>query len=225
MSIDHVGHRQRVKNKFLKSDPENYEDYELLELLLFHVVPRRDVKPLAKKLLRSFGSIKALIACDVCNLLEVEGANTNMYVIFALIKELSRRMIIDKEVKKENILGAWSAVVDYLKSHMGNNSIEQFRILFLNKKNALIADEVQTLGTIDQTAIYPREVIRKSLFYGAGALILVHNHPSGNPKPSKADIELTKVIVKACAPFDISVHDHVIIGGNKIFSFKSNLLL
>jgi len=225
MSIDHVGHRQRVKNKFLKSDPENYEDYELLELLLFHVVPRRDVKPLAKKLLRSFGSIKALIACDVCNLLEVEGANTYMYVIFALIKELSRRMIIDKEVKKENILGAWSAVVDYLKSHMGNNSIEQFRILFLNKKNVLIADEVQTLGTIDQTAIYPREVIRKSLFYGAGALILVHNHPSGNPKPSKADIELTKVIVKACAPFDISVHDHVIIGGNKIFSFKSNLLL
>lgn len=225
MSIDHVGHRQRVKNKFLKSDHEKYEDYELLELLLFHVIPRRDVKPLAKKLLRCFSSIKALVACDICNLLEVEGTNKNIYVILALIKELSRRMLLDNDVKKENILSAWSAVVDYLKSHMGNNAVEQFRILFLNKKNVLIADEVQTLGTIDQTAIYPREVIRKSLFYGAGALILVHNHPSGNPKPSKADIELTKIIVKACAPFDISVHDHVIIGKNKIFSFKSNLLL
>jgi DNA repair protein RadC len=222
---DYVGHRQRVKNKFLKSNPETLEDYELLEILLFSCIPRKDVKPIAKKLLKEFGGLAALINSDIYNLRQMPDTTNSMYISFAVIKELFRRMLINDEVKKENILSSWNALVDYLKAHMGNNSVEQFRVLFLNKKNILIADEVQSQGTIDQTAIYPREIIRRSLFHGAGAIILVHNHPSGNPNPSKADIELTKTMVQACAPFSITVHDHVIIGKNKIFSFKSNLLL
>jgi DNA repair protein RadC len=141
------------------------------------------------------------------------------------MKEIFRRTLIAPVIRDENILSSWDSLVEYLKVHMGNNQIEQFRVLFLNKKNLLIADEIQTHGTIDQTAIYPREIIRKCLFHGASAIILVHNHPSGNPNPSKADIELTKVIANVCAPFNIAVHDHVIVGGNKIFSFKSNFLL
>jgi DNA repair protein RadC len=222
---DFAGHRQRVKNKFLKSNPESLEDYELLEILLFSAAPRKDVKPIAKKLLQEFGNLKSIVNCDLYNLSQLPGTNTSMYISFAIIKEIFRRILISKDIKQENILSSWNAVVDYLKVHMGDNSTEQFRVLFLNKKNVLIVDEIQSYGTIDQTAIYPREIIRKSLFHGAGAIILVHNHPSGNPNPSKADIELTKVIVQACAPFNIVVHDHVIVGKNKIFSFKSNLLL
>lgn len=223
-SVDHLGHRQRVKERFIKSNPEIFGDYELIELLLFSAIPRRDVKPLAKKLLKEFGSLRALVHCDIYKLLQIPGTNKNVYITFALIKEISRRLLLVDELK-ENVLSSWDSVIDYLKAHMGNNMTEQFRVLFLNKKNILIADEVQSSGTIDQTAIYPREIIRKGLFYGAGAIILVHNHPSGNPKPSKADIELTNIIVKACKPFDITVHDHIIIAKNKTFSFKSNLLL
>jgi DNA repair protein RadC len=221
----YFGHRQRVKNKFLKSNPENLEDYELLEILLFSALPRKDVKPIAKKLLQEFTSLKALLNCDIYTFLQVDGVNQSMYIIFAAIKELQRRVMIDNNLKDISILNSWNALLDYLKMHMGGNTTEQFRTLFLNKKNILIADEVQSNGTIDQTAIYPREIIRKCLFYGAAAVILVHNHPSGNPAPSQADILLTKKIVQACEPLDIKVHDHLIIGRNKIFSFKSNLLL
>lgn len=222
---EYCGHRQRVKNKFLKSNPEIFEDYELLEIMLFSCVPRKDVKPIAKKLLQEFGNLKAIINCDIYKFSQISGTTESMYVIFSVIKEIYRRILLHKDLKQENILCSWDSLVDYLKAHIGNNQIEQFRVLFLNKKNILIADEIQTTGTIDQTAIYPREIIRKCLFHGAGAIILVHNHPSGNPNPSKADIELTKLISKACEPFNISLHDHIIVGGNKIFSFKSNFLL
>jgi DNA repair protein RadC len=225
LNTHYFGHRQRVKNKFLKSNPETLEDYELLEILLFGAVPRKDVKPIAKKLLQEFGDLKALINCDIYSLLQVADTNQSMYIIFAAIKELYRRVILHNNLKEKNILNSWNALVDYLKMHMGNNTTEQFRVLFLNKKNILIADEIQSNGTIDQAAIYPREIIRKCLFYGAGAVILVHNHPSGNPNPSQADIALTKTIVQACEPLDIRVHDHLIIAQNRIFSFKSNLLL
>jgi DNA repair protein RadC len=221
----HFGHRQRVKSRFLKSNPENLQDYELLEILLFYALPRRDVKPIAKKLLQEFTNLKALINCDIYTLLQIDGANQNMYIIFAAIKELQRRVMLNCNLKNNNVLSSWNALLDYLKVHMGSNTTEQFRTLFLNKKNILIADEVQSNGTIDQTAIYPREIIRKCLFYGAAAIILVHNHPSGNPQPSQADILLTKKISQACEPLDIKVHDHLIIGQNKIFSFKSNLFL
>ena len=219
------GHRQRVKDKFLKSSAESLEDYELLEIVLFSSFPRRDVKPIAKKLLKEFGSLKAIINCDLYNFMQLEFVNKSMYISFAVIKEILRRVLMDNGQKQESILSSWHSLVDYLKIHIGNNHTEQFRVLFLNKKNILIADEVQTSGTIDQTAIYPREIIRRCLFHGAASLILVHNHPSGNPNPSRSDIELTKIIVQACEPFGISVHDHVVVAGNKIFSFKSNLLL
>jgi DNA repair protein RadC len=224
--MDHnTGHRQRVKNKFLKSNPESLEDYELLEILLFGAIPRKDVKPIAKKLLHQFGNIKTVINSDLYSLTQLPEVSKSVYVNFATVKEIFRRILLGDEVKRENILSSWNALVDYLRIHIGNNLTEQFRVLFLNKKNILIADEVQSHGTIDQTAIYPREIIRKSLFHCAAAIILVHNHPSGNPNPSKSDIESTKAIVQACKPFDIAVHDHVIISKNQIFSFKANLLL
>ena len=135
---DYVGHRQRVKNKFLKSNPETLEDYELLEILLFSCIPRKDVKPIAKKLLKEFGGLVALINSDIYNLRQMPETTNSMYISFAVIKELFRRMLINDEVKKENILSSWNALVDYLKAHMGNNSVEQFRVLFLNKKNFLI---------------------------------------------------------------------------------------
>ena len=224
-ALEYSGHRQRVKKKFLHSNHEVFEDYELLELLLFNLLPRRDVKPLAKGLLKEFGSLKALINSDLLRLSQFPGTSTSMYIMFAVIREILRRNLMDDKIKKENVLSSWGALVDYLKMHMGDNQVEQFRVLFLNKKNILIADEVQSYGTVDQTAVYPREIIRRSLFHAAVAIILVHNHPSGNPEPSKADIEMTKTIVQACAPFEILVHDHVIIGNHKIFSFKSNMLL
>ena len=224
-ALEYSGHRQRVKRKFLHCNHEVVEDYELLELLLFNLLPRRDVKPLAKGLLKEFGSLKALINSDLLRLTQFPGASTSMYIMFAVIREILRRNLMDDKIKKANVLSSWGALVDYLKMHMSNNQVEQFRVLFLNKKNILIADEVQSYGTVDQTAVYPREIIRRSLFHAAVAIILVHNHPSGNPEPSKADIEMTKTIVQACAPFEILVHDHVIIGNHKIFSFKSNMLL
>lgn len=220
----YIGHRQRVKDKFLNSNAETLHDYELLELILFWALPRKDVKPLAKDLLNQFQSLKNIINCELEDLLHVEGATKNMYINFAVIKEVLRRYL-SPVANEENILTSWNALVDYLKAHMGNLKREQFRVLFLNKKNILIADEIQTKGTVDQTAIYPREVVKRALFHGAGAIILVHNHPSGNPKPSKADIELTELVMHACSHFNITLHDHVIVSQNKIYSFKSNFLL
>ena len=133
--------------------------------------------------------------------------------------------VFAERVENKNVISSWSPLLEYLKFNMGCLKIEQFRVLFLNKKNVLIADEIMATGTIDQTPVYPREIVKKSLFHEAGALILVHNHPSGNPKPSNADIDLTTQIISACKTINVTVHDHVIIGGNEYYSFKSNMLL
>lgn len=220
----YYGHRGRLKEKFLNSDPAALSDYELLELLLFQAVPRRDVKPLAKNLLKRFGNFNRLINADKNNILAVEDAKEATYLQFRLLKELINR-IFAEEIQKKNVISSWSALLNYLKFNMGCLKLEQFRVLFLNKKNILLTDEVMGNGTIDQTPVYPREIVKKALFHEAGAIILVHNHPSGNADPSSADIQLTKQIVEACKVINVTVHDHVIIGNNDYYSFKSNMLL
>ena len=220
----YIGHRKRLKEKFLNSAPSSVSDYELLELLLFQALSRRDVKPLAKDLLQKFGNFSELVNADKDKIFAVDEAKEPTYLQLRLLKELLNR-IFQNEITEKNIISSWSALLDYLKFNMGCLKIEQFRVLFLNKKNVLIADEIVATGTIDQTPVYPREIVKKSLFHEAGAIILVHNHPSGNIKPSKSDIDLTTQIINACNMINVTVHDHVIIGGGDYYSFKSNMLL
>lgn len=220
----YVGHRKRVKEKFLQAKSESFGDYELLELVLFQALPRRDVKPIAKNLLKNFGGFNQLLHADQDKILAVEGATESVFLQLKIMRELMGRVFRSKVLKK-NIISSWSALLDYLTFNMGSLRLEQFRILFLNKKNILISDEVMATGTIDETPVYPREIVKKALFYEAGAIILVHNHPSGNAKPSNSDIDLTTKIVNACSTVNVTVHDHVIIGGNDYYSFKSNMLL
>ncbi|MDD9334980.1 MAG: DNA repair protein RadC [Rickettsiaceae bacterium] len=219
----YIGHRQRLRQRIIVS-AENLADYELLEMILFSVIPRKDVKPLAKELLTQFGSLANLINADKEKLLNIKGTNDNLYVNFVIMRELTNRMLKQKVIN-QNVISSWNVLIDYLKATMGSMKTEQFRILFLKKKNVLIADEILSQGTIDQATIYPREIIKRALFNEAGAIILVHNHPSGVSKPSNTDIELTHKIVETCANMNISVHDHVIITANEYFSFKSNMLL
>lgn len=217
------GHRKRLKERFSLAS-SSFAEYELLELILFWSNPRKDVKPLAKELLNTFGTISKLIHADSSKFADIQGVTQATLCNFLLIKEILRRVLKTK-IESENVLSSWASVIDYLQVTMGHNQIENFRILFLNKKNILIADELQEVGTLDQTPVYPREVVKRALFHEASSIILVHNHPSGNSDPSKADINLTNRIVEACKSLGIIVHDHVIIAKNSFFSFKSHLLL
>ncbi len=218
-----LGHRARVKEKFLKS-PGSLQDYELLELALFWALPRKDTKPIAKQMLSDLKNLAGIIYADPDKLLSVEGATQGMLVNFMVIREFLDR-VLKQNIINTHVLSSWNALVEYLQTSMGSIKTEQFRIIFLNSKNIIVADELQSVGTVDQTSIYPREVVKRALFHEATAIILVHNHPSGDPKPSRADIELTKEVVQACATFNIKVHDHVIISKKKFFSFKSECLL
>jgi len=220
----YVGHRGRLKDKFLKGQGASMSDYEMLELLLFQALPRRDVKPLAKKLLKEFGDFNQLVNADRAKILSVSEATEGVYLQLRIVQEILSRVLSNK-VKHQNVINSWGSLLNYLQFNMGALKLEQFRVLFLNKKNALIADEVMATGTIDQTPVYPREIIKKSLLHEAGAIILVHNHPTGNTDPSNADIDLTTQIVNACKTVNVTVHDHVIIGGGNYYSFKSNMLL
>ena len=220
----YVGHRQRLKDKMVDNNAESFADYELLELLLFSAIPRKDVKPLAKDLLKRFGSLSKLINSDKSKLAVIDGINKNICANIYLVKELINR-VLKQETANQNIIGSWSALLDYLKFTMGDLKIEQFRAIFLNKKNFLISDEVMGMGTIDEAPVYPREIIKRGLYHEAGAVILVHNHPSGVAKPSQSDVILTNKIVESCKSVNITVHDHVIIAGSTYYSFKTNMLL
>lgn len=220
----YVGHRKRLKEKFLKHDPVHLSDYELLELLLFQAIPRRDVKPLAKKLMQEFSNFNQLINADRDKILAVDEASEGCFLQLRIVRELLNR-VFSEQIKNKNVISSWGALLDYLKFNMGCLKLEQFRVLFLSKKNTLIADEIMATGTIDQTPVYPREIVKKALFHEAGAIILVHNHPSGSTNPSSSDIDLTTQIVNACKTINVTVHDHVIIGNGNYYSFKSNMLL
>jgi DNA repair protein RadC len=208
----HQGHRDRARQRFLKVGAEALEDYELLELTLQILLPRRDTKALAKELLLRFGSFSAVFSAPISRLEEVRGlgevSRTNLKVIQAVAQRFAR----DQVSREQPILSSWAQLIDYCRATMAFEDIEQFRILFLDKKNRLIADEVQQKGTVDHTPVYPREVIKRSLEHSATALILVHNHPSGDPSPSTADVQMTKQIIDVAKPLGITVHDHIIIG-------------
>ncbi len=216
----HVGHRQRLRERFAKAGADGIADYELMELVLFRAIPRRDVKPLAKSLIERFGSLGAALAADPTRLSEVPGVSdtviSELKIVQAAALKLSQAQILDRPA-----LSSWAALIDYCNASMAYNDTEQFRILFLDRKNVLIADEIQQKGTIDHTPVYPREVVKRALELSASSFILVHNHPSGDPTPSQADIDMTRQIVESAKPLGISVHDHLVIGKGAHVSFKS----
>lgn len=221
---DNRGHRQRARERFARAGAEALQDYELLELLLFPILPRRDTKIIAKALLKKFGSFSQVLAASPRLLMEVDGLGetsvTDLKVILAAAQRFGR-----DQIGNAPVLSSWSALLDYCRAAMAYESREQFRILFLDKKNRLLADEVQQVGTVDHTPVYPREVIKRALELNSTALILLHNHPSGDPAPSGADIEMTRQIVDISRPLGIVVHDHIIIGRNGHASMKGLKLI
>ena len=220
----HVGHRSRLRERFLKAGSDGLADYEILELILFRAIPRRDVKPLAKQLLQRFGSFPDVIAASPQRLSEVKGLGESAIVELKLVQAAALKLA-QTQVIGRHAISSWQALIDYCTASMATGAIEQFRILFLDRKNVLIADEVQQKGTVDHTPVYPREVIKRALELSASAIILVHNHPSGDVTPSRADIEMTKLIVKAGEGVGVKVHDHVIIGRSGHASFRSLRLI
>ncbi|MEZ5898474.1 MAG: DNA repair protein RadC [Hyphomicrobiaceae bacterium] len=217
---DRVGHRQRLRERFREGGADAVPDYELLEMILFRVYPRGDTKPIAKRLLAAFGTFSEVINAPAQRLMEVEGVGPRAVDELKLVRAAASRLV-RREITAKPALSSWSSVVDYLRIAQGYDTVEQFRILFLDKKNNLIADEVQGRGTVDHTPVYVREVVKRALELSATALILVHNHPSGDPTPSRADIDMTKMIVEAAKPLGISIHDHIIVGREGHASFRA----
>jgi DNA repair protein RadC len=220
----YLGHRERLRQRFLKAGSDGLADYELLELILFRAMPRRDVKPLAKALLRRFGSLAETIAAPISLLTEVECIGEAAAIEIKII-EAAAKALAKGRIESRKVLGSWNTLIDYCRTAMAFSETESFRILFLDKRNALIADEVQQQGTVDHTPVYPRQVVKRALELSATALILVHNHPSGDPRPSSADIAMTKEIVNIAAPLGITVHDHIIVGKNGHASLKAQKLM
>ena len=218
------GHRERLRERFRGAGPDALSDYELLEMVLFAAQPRRDMKPIAKQLLKTFGSFAEVIHAPEPRLREVKGVGDASIDQIKLIAAASQR-IAKGELQQRKALSSWQDVIDYCRTSMAFADKEQFRLLFLDKRNHLIADEVQQTGTVDHTPVYPREVIKRALELSATAIILVHNHPSGDPSPSQADIQMTRAIVDIAKPLGISVHDHIIVGRNGHASLKGMKLM
>ena len=218
------GHRARLRERFLRVGVNGLEEYELLELVLFRAMPRGDVKPLAKKLLKVFGSFVGVIRADSARLGEISGMGKSAVTECKIVHAASLRLL-HADIMGRPILASWQNLLAYCRANMGHHKTEQFRILFLNSKNMLIADELFQQGTINELPIYPREVIARALEFGAAALILVHNHPSGDPTPSQDDIHATKLLIEACKHMKIAIHDHLIVGQSNVISFKSLHLL
>jgi DNA repair protein RadC len=217
-------HRTRLRERFNEGGAAAMPDYELLELVLFRAIPRRDVKPLARRLIDRFGDFAAVVTAREDRLLEVPEVGpavvTELRIVAAAAERLARARVMQRQV-----ISSWDAVIDYCRTAMAHRSVEQFRILFLDRKNVLIADEEQARGTVDHVPVYPREVVKRALELDASALILVHNHPSGDPTPSQSDIAMTEQIVAAAGVFGITIHDHLVIGRSRETSFRASGLL
>jgi len=218
------GHRDRLRARFAEAGGEALADYELLELALFRSIPRRDVKPLAKALIARFGDLGRICAAPAEQLEEIPGVSQKTALDLKLMHALAVRMTRE-QVTGRTVLSSWSALLDYLRAALAHATTEEFRVLFLDRKNRLVADEFQARGTVDHAPVYPREIVKRTLALDASAIILVHNHPSGDPTPSRTDIEMTRRIVEAARPFDIVVHDHIVIGRERTASFKAMGLL
>lgn len=218
------GHRERLRDRFNEAGADALSDYELLEMVLFRALPRRDVKPLAKTLIAKFGSFGEVVHAPEARLRESPGLGDAAITEIKLIAATASR-IVKGQVKQRTVLSSWSSVIEYCRAAMAFADKEQFRILFLDKRNQVIADELQQVGTVDHTPVYPREVVKRALELSATAIILVHNHPSGDPTPSTADIQMTKSIIAISSPLGISVHDHIIVGRNGHASLKGLRLI
>jgi len=217
-------HRKRLRARFDAGGPEAMPDYELLELFLFHVLPRVDTKPIAHELLAAFNDLTGIVAAAPQDLAKVKGVGPavarELKVLEAIAQRVARSRVLNREV-----ISSWDAVIQYCRSAMANRSDEQFRVLFLDRKNCLIMDELLGQGTVDHVPVYPREIVKRALELSASALILVHNHPSGDPTPSPEDIAMTQKISDACATLSITLHDHIIVGQHGETSFRTEGLL
>lgn len=218
------GHRERLRTRFFQGGAGALPDYELLELTLFAAIPRRDTKPLAKRLLARFGSYAEVIAAPRQRLMEIEGVGDAVVNQLKIVEAAAARLA-QSQVMRKPALSSWTALIDYCMATMARSPHEEFRVLYLDRKNVLIADELQAKGTVDHAPVYPREIIKRALEHGASALILAHNHPSGDPTPSKADIAMTREIADAAKALKIAIHDHLVIGRSGHASFKSLGLL
>jgi DNA repair protein RadC len=218
------GHRQRLRTRFLEAGAQALAEYELLELVLFRAMPRRDLKPLTKGLLARFGSFAEVICASRERLREIGGLSDAAIVELKIVQEAAARLARG-QLNARAVLSSWSSVLDYCRTVMAYGEREEFRILFLDKRNHLIADERQQVGTVDHTPVYPREVVKRALELAATAVILVHNHPSGDPTPSRADIQMTQAIIEVARPLGIAVHDHIIVGKEGHASLKALKLI
>ncbi len=220
----YLGHRQRLRERFLEGGADALQDYELLELILFLAIPRQDVKPIAKRLLDEFKNLQAVVSADIKRLTEIEGVGESTAVALKIVAEAGR-MLARNQVVGRDVLTSWDKVLDYCRAHVAHEATERFHLLFLDRKNMLIKDERQQEGTVDHTPVYPREVVKRALELNASAIIMVHNHPSGDTTPSRADIEMTKKVRDAVAAVGIALHDHLVIGRSGHASFKALGLL
>ena len=216
----YTSHRARLRGRFMRAGANALADYEMLELVLFRAIPRRDVKPLAKRLLAEFGDFNRVITAPPARLSQIQGIG-DAAVQELKIVEAAAQMLGQARVLGQNAITSWSSLMNYCKTVMAHRETEQFRVLYLDRKNTLIADEPQAVGTVDHVPVYPREVVKRALELNASSLILVHNHPSGSPEPSDDDIVMTNKIVEAAAALGMSVHDHIIIGKERDASFKA----
>jgi len=216
----HLGHRERLRERVANGGFASLHDYEVLELYLFRTFPRGDVKPLAKALLARFGSLSAVLSASVEDLRTVAGIGEAAALDLKLVHELAQRIGLEP-LSKRTVISSWSALLSYVRVALKHEPREQFRVLFLDKKNQLIADEVMNEGTVDHAPVYPREIVRRALELSASSVILLHNHPSGDPTPSRADIDMTRAIAAAAKPLNIAVHDHLIVGREGVASFKA----
>ena len=218
------GHRDRLRSKLVNRGAEALEDYELLETLLFAFIPRRDVKPVAKALLARFGSLSAIMAAAPRDLVKVDGVGETVAASLKATQEIGARAARET-MQVRPVISSWTALLGYVRAQLQHETREQFRVLFLDRKNQLIADELMGQGTVDHAPVYPREIARRALEQSASAIILVHNHPSGDPTTSRADIDMTREIMDALAPLEITEHDHLIAARAGVVSFKSEGLI
>lgn len=217
-------HRKRLRARFTETGGQGVAEYELLELVLFRAIGRQDVKPLARRLLDTFGDLARVVSAPPARLKQVHGVGDAVVMELKLMEAVAQRMARSRVIQRP-VLSSWNALLDYCHTVMAHAEQEHFRILFLDRKNVLVADEEQAKGTVDHVPVYPREVVKRALELGASALILVHNHPSGDPTPSSADIDMTRQIMQACAVLGITLHDHLIIGKSREVSLRAERLI
>lgn len=213
-------HRKRLRERFVTGGAAAMPDYELLELALFRSLPRCDVKPVANRLLATFGDFNRVLSAPIERLIDVRGVGDSVAIDLKIVEAAAHRLSRAR-VLQQHVISSWAALLDYCHTSMSHRETEQFRILFLDRKNVLIADEEQAKGTVDHVPVYPREVVKRALELNASALILVHNHPSGDPTPSDSDIVMTRQVETAANALNISIHDHLIVGKSAEFSFRS----